>query len=162
MKKGFTLIEVIISLAILSIAMLGISMAFFESSNTSQMNDVKQNTAGYAQAIIENFRAAGYVELETVYNGNMTTGVSTFVYLNDMSDFSAWFQKYTSGITQVTGNIDSSTYPPTAGNQLFGALIKINKINVAGGGTPYHIYVRVWRIAKGDISQSVRDIYESR
>ena len=162
MKKGFTLIELMVSLAIFSISMVAISMVFLTSLNISKMNDVKQSTAGYAQSIIENFRAVGYAKLETTYTGNMTTGVSTFVYLNNINDFNVWFQNYISGTTQITGNSNSSTYPSPTGNQLFGALIKINKIYVAGAGTPYHIYVRVWRIAKGATSQSVRDIYESR
>ncbi|MBU3183879.1 PulJ/GspJ family protein [Clostridium estertheticum] len=162
MKKGFTLVELIVSLAIFSIFMVAISMVFSASINTRQISDIKQSTAGYSQAMIENFRAAKYDKLETVYNGNMTTGVSTFVYFNDMSDINAWFQNYTDGITQVALNVDSSTYPPPSGNQLYGALLKINKTNLAGGVISYHIYVRVWIIAKGANSQSVRDIYESR
>lgn len=162
MKKGFTLIELIASLAIFAFAMLAITMGFSASLNSRQMNDIKQSTVGYSQAIIENFRVVGYSNLDAVYKGDMTTGVSTFVYFNnDMSNFNTWFQNYISGTTQVTGNVVSTSYPLSTGNQ-FGALIKIAKTSVAGGGTPYHIYVRVWRLDKGAKSQSVRDIYESR
>ena len=128
--------------------MVAITMAFYVSLNTRQMNDIKQSTAGYSQAIIENFRAAGYYKLDTVYKGDINTGISTFVYFNDMSNFNGWFQNYISGTTQIIGNVDLSTYPLSLGNQ-FGALIKIKKTSVVGGGTPYHIYVRVWRLSKG-------------
>ena len=162
MKKGFTLVELIASLAIFSLAILAISMAFSASLITRQKNDIKQSTVHYSQAIIENFRTVGYDNLGTVYKGDTTTGVSTFVYFNnDMSNFNAWFRNYINGTTQITGNVDSSTYPLSTGNQ-FGTLIKIAKISVDGGGTPFHIYVRVWRLDKGAQSQSVRDIYESR
>ncbi len=165
MKKGFTLTELIVSLAIFSIAMVTISMVFFASLNTRQTNDVKQSTAGYAQAIIENFRTVGYSKINDLYKGDMTTGVSKFVYFNNMSNLNVWFQKYISGTTIITGNEDSRTYPLSTENQ-FGALIKISKVsiteNVAEEIFSYHIYVRVWELSKGSKGQSVRDIYESR
>ena len=162
MKKGFTLIELIASLAIFSLAMVGITMAFSASLSIRQRNDVKQSTVDYSQAIIEKFRVVGYANLDNIYKGDITTGVSTFVYFNkDMSNFNLWFQYYIKRTTQVAGNVNSSTYPLSTGNQ-FGALIKIAKTSVAGGGMPYHIYVRVWRLDRGAQSQSVRDIYESR
>ncbi|MBX4265793.1 type II secretion system protein [Clostridium estertheticum] len=161
MKKGFTLVELIVSLAIFSICMVAISMVFSVSFNTRQMNDIKQSTAGYSQAIVENFRSAGHDKLDTVYKGSIDSGVSSFVYFSDMGNFNSWFQKYISGNTSITGKVNLANYPLSSGDK-FGALIKIDKISVEGGGNPYHIYIRVWRIDKGAKSQSVRDIYESR
>lgn len=167
MKKGFTLIELIISLSIFAISMVAISMLFTASLNIRKINDAKQSTAGYSQAIIENFRAAGYTEIDTDYKCDINAGIFMFVYFNDMSyfnnmiDFNAWYHIHISDIKQITNTDNSSTYPPSSGNK-FGALIKITKQSADGGGTPYHIYVRVWRLDKGAISQSVRDIYESR
>jgi len=160
MKKGFTLVELIASLAIFSMVMVAISMAFFASLNIRQANDVKLNTAGYAQAITENFRSKGYDKLDSLYKGNMITGVSTFVYFNDIATFNLWFQNFASGVTQITGNVGLSTYPLSTGFK-FGALIKVEKKSIIEVST-YHIYVRVWQLSKGAKSQSVRDIYESR
>lgn len=161
MKKGFTLVELVVSLAILSISMVAITMIFSVALNTRQKNDIKQSTSGHSQSIIENFRAVRYDKLDNnLYKGDMTTGVSTFVYFNNMSNFNTWFQNYINGTTQITGNVDSSAYPSFTGNQ-FGALIKISKKSITGV-TPYHIYVRVWKLAKGAQSQSVREIYISR
>ena len=161
MKKGFTLVELIVSLAIFSISMVAISMVFSVCLNTRQMGDIRQSTSGYSQAIIENLRVAGDAKLDTVYTGDINTGISTFVYFNDMSSLNVWFQNYISGTIPIIGNVNVCTYPLSLGNQ-FGALIMINKTSVVAGGIPYHIYVRVWEISKGANSQSVRDIYESR
>ena len=167
MKKGFTLVELIVSLAIFAISMVAISMVFSSSLNIRQMSDIRQSTAGYSQAIIENFRATGYDIIDTDYKCNINAGVFMFVYFNDMSyfnnmsDFNAWYQIHISDIKQITDTDNSSTYPQGPGNK-YGALIKVTKQSVNGGGTPYHIYVRVWRLDKGSSSQSVRDIYESR
>jgi prepilin-type N-terminal cleavage/methylation domain-containing protein len=159
-KKGFTLIELIIALAIFSMSILAVTMGFSVSIKIRQMNDVKQATAGYAQAIIENFRVTGYNNIDAVYTGDLTTGVSTYVYFNeDMSNFNSWFQNYINGIETFSGNVDTTAYPLSNGNK-FGALIKVDKTNFTGN--PYHIYVRVWMLNKGSQSQSVRDIYESR
>ncbi|MBU3110251.1 type II secretion system protein [Clostridium lacusfryxellense] len=160
MKKGFTLVELIASLAIFAMAMVAISMAFFASTTTRQMNDVKQSTAGYAQAIIETFRGS----TETVYKTVDSTESPTFifVYFNNMVDFNDWYKAYIvigAKITTKEGN--PTTYPLPIGNQLFGALIKINKKSAYGVNT-YNISVRVWRIDKGARGESVRDIYESR
>ena len=158
MKKGFTLIELIASLAIFSLSILVISVAFFASFNAKQMNDIKQSTAGYSQAIIESFRTIGYANLDLKYSSATTPGVSTFVYFNDMSNVN--LQNYINRTAIISGNVNASTYNLSTGNK-FGALIKITKTSI-GGITPYHVYVKVWRLDKGPKSQSVRDIYESR
>lgn len=161
MKKGFTLVEVIAALAIFSVTMMVVANAFLGSHSTRQKNDIKQSTMGYSQAIIENFRGSGYARIDNIHKTNTDRGVSTFVYFNDMSDINLWFENYIDGITKIEGNVDAALYPISPGKK-FGALIKIAKTTVAGNGTPYHIYVRAWRLGEGAQSQSVRDIYESR
>ncbi|AGK98205.1 type II secretion system protein [Clostridium pasteurianum] len=154
MKKGFTLVEVVASIAIFSITILAISMAFSTSLNISQMNDIKQDTSQYAKAITENYIALRY----SAININANTEVSAFKYFNTVDDIQNLFNTGNS-MTNISGSVNNTAYPSMQGMK-FGVLIDISKttnLNVDF----YHIYVRVWRLDKGAQSQSVRDIYES-
>lgn len=160
MKKGFTLIEVVAAIAIFSIAILAISMAFSTSLNISQMNDIKQDTSQYAQAITENYKALGYNAIKSKYNlPENNDSVSDFKYFNLIDDIQSWFND--GSMPNIFGNVDNNAYPVLQGMK-FGVLINISKTNLDdSSSTPtYHIYVRVWRLDKGMQSQSLRDIYE--
>ncbi|MDF2502999.1 prepilin-type N-terminal cleavage/methylation domain-containing protein [Clostridium sp.] len=159
MKKGFTLIEVIAAIAIFSIAILSISMAFSTSLNISQMNDIKQDTSQYAQAITENYKALGYNAIDNKYKSTDNTTLSDFKYFNNLNDIQNWF--YGGGMPSISGNVDNNAYPVLQGAK-FGVLINISKTNLGDSSSipTYHIYARIWRLDKGSQSQSVRDIYE--
>lgn len=167
MKKGFSLIEVVAAIAIFSIAILAISMAFSASLNISQMNDIKQDTSQYAQAITENYKALGYNEINIKYNDLLSNNgiMSGFQYFNTIDDIQTWFNNDNGqkmpDILSIADKIDNNSYPLAQGKK-FGALISISKTNLSGSTNAdvYRIYVRVWRLDKGAQSQSLREIYE--
>jgi prepilin-type N-terminal cleavage/methylation domain-containing protein len=149
MKKGFTLIEVIAAIAIFSIAILAISMAFSTSLNISQMNDIKQDTSQYAQAITEKSK-------NLIDAGSTKTYDDPIVfYFYDIDDINTC-------VENIFNSDDISGYKNQNGNNedgdkfQYAASIKIAETD----SSIYEVNVSVWKIGKETQSKSVRDIYE--
>lgn len=148
MKKGFSLIEVIAAIAIFSIGILAITLAFSTSLNVSQMNDVKQNTSQYAQAIMEKSK-------NIIESGNNPDNLSKTFYFYNLSDIDNCLQSI------FTGSDDKLYFNQNGivnGNKFqFKASININKEDV-GEFDYYNINVHVQRIGQGTQDESVRDM----
>jgi len=151
MKKGFSLIEVIAAIAIFSIGILAITLAFSTSLNVSKMNDVKRDTSQYAQVIAEKFNAIGsdffkdndqYLKMD-IGNDN---SIICNKYFDDLFDINSWFNgsKF---------NNDSADLP----NKKFKGIITVTKIDSSN----YRISICVQQRNRDSQSQAVRDIYES-
>lgn len=167
MKKGFSLIEVIAAIAIFSIGILAITMAFSTSLNVSKMNDVKRDTSQYAQIITEKFNAMGYNEINTHYKSipykdSGINKVEDFRYFNNIDDI-----PNNESLLSVSGNGDKELLYPMAEENKFGVLIRVTKDRLQQDEnqdnvyyTRYNIYIRVWDLNKGSQSQSIREIDE--
>lgn len=152
MKKGFTLVEVVAAIAIFSITILAISMAFSTSLNISEMNDIKQDTSQYAQAITEKSK-----NLIDSGSTSTTTQPVTF-YFYDIGDINSCLEN-------LFANQSIDQYSNSNGTNLYGNKFKygvsINTTKPDSSINYYKINVRVWKIGKETQSESVRDIYES-
>lgn len=69
-KKGYTLLEIVIALAILAIMILPLGNSLVTSVKANKMAEIKQESKLISQEIIENLRTKGNVEAGTLKVGN--------------------------------------------------------------------------------------------
>jgi len=90
-KKGFTLIELIAAIAILTIAFMGITLAITYSIKTEKKSNVKLDTSFYVKGIVEMIRSQGGIKSEKYC-----------IYFDDMYD--------DTDTTNVKGHLKKSFY----------------------------------------------------
>ncbi len=125
-KKGFTLIELIAAIAILSIAMVGISNAIFFGSNVSAKNTKKVNTSVFAQYMIQTYKSQGKNYIKSLYSGNSFTGYCYFNNLDELNDVLEGTAALTPGSYQ--NMIDGKT----ASNKSIGAYVEFTSSSIIG------------------------------
>lgn len=162
MKKGVTLVELIISIAVFSIAMVGITYVYLAAWNTRAVNTLRQDNEQFSEIIAEHFITLKYDNLEKTY---INLSSSQWKYFNDKSDIDGWFVQNADSKYEpilVTPQDNENTYSKSS-DKKYGAFIKIDKGvgQIATGLITYHIYIKVIQLDKGQISKSVKDIYES-
>lgn len=146
-KKGITLIELIIAIAIFTIAMVGINFVYFAAWNIKTVNKLRQQDQQYSEIITEKSNAA-------VIN---TDHCTQWIYFNDYADFNNKITNFFSNpITSIDTTADKNSYSTSSGK--YGAFIEVQKTTI-GGVTSHHIYIRVLEVNKGPISKSEKDIY---
>lgn len=184
-KKGFTLVEVIAAIAILSITIFAISTAFISGTRTWRDGEQKLDTMCYAQGISEAFKGANISKITQLGND---AGSSAFFYFNEdyknfvlytasgnttlsspgtPPNFTDWFNFGPKIQGQVSSddfsNIDSGIYNKCLRNnssKKYGAYVAIKKDTRASTvGTVYYVKVRVWDLSYGSDSESVREVY---
>lgn len=167
MKKGTTLVELIIAIAIFAIAMVGITYVYLAAWNTRAINTLKQSNEQFSEIISEDFNnLIPYIKLNDSYAAILDSGCSKWKYFNNKSDIDGWFTPDGTGeyapISAKEPQDDENSYTKPS-DKKYGAFIKIQKVNppIATGVTTYHIYIKVIQLDKGNLSKSVKDIYES-
>jgi len=181
-KKGFTLIELIASIAILTIAFTGISMALIASVKTEKKSDVKLETSTYAKAVVENIKIQSDNALRNTINVR-------YLFFNDKDSFEyCLYNKFLQGVEgkyeptppevgktgkDVVNLLDSTlcTYSKCKernlleNNRKYGACIymeykELSKNGIISKG--YNVKVWVWSFQYGESSLSYREFYTSR
>lgn len=164
-KKGFTLIEVVVSLAILAISMVGISVAMVTSAKMQKLGEVKVNTMNYAQGIAEILKRSDLNNIVSkMYDPSYTTS-SYYRYIDDdLTAFITWLNEPMKTIN--TTPFGSYT---KVGNEKYGIYIKVNKdltipipTDTSYNYYTYHVNIVVWNQYYGASSQSVSDVFISR
>lgn len=79
-KRGFTLIELVAAVAILTISITAISSAFMTSISVWSRGNDKLETSNYAQGIIEMLRSLGGEQIKYLYNSGF---VNRRVYFSE-------------------------------------------------------------------------------
>lgn len=155
-RKGFTLIELIAAMAIISISMAGISAAFMSSMNISKSGDVKLNTTSFSKGIVQYYIDDEGLKLKSIYDSSNKTGntVSFYIYYDDME-----------GLIDNLGNIktvaggaedDFDICKAGASDSRYGAFISISKIdeNILTKYDTYRLYTDVWDMDYGRSNSS--------
>lgn len=150
-KKGFTLIELIVSIAFLSIVMVGILSTSLATTKLVSKNNSKIELSQYTDSIISQLKSKDVGEIITLSEKYY------FVYFNDdMMDINTWIKSPNGGTAY---NSSCLSYYPINTAKKYGALIVIKK-EIINSIDSYHIYVRAWTLKTKD--QSVSDYYISR
>jgi len=119
-RRGFTLVEVLIALAILGIGILGVTLLFPAAMRESRLASGETIAAMYADSVVDMLRAHGYEALApSAGNGLRIIGRIDNVY-----------RLYEEPTVDIV-------YRLSAVNDLYGAAV-IN-IPVAGGGTEQYL-----------------------
>lgn len=167
MKKGFTLIELIASLAIFSITMVSISTAYEMAISIRVKNQNKIETMNYAKSAAEKFRACGVDKIDKFF-GDSQNNVSQFIYFNNNvnkdDDFNGnnGFGGWLKNSEKINGdNASDSNYICPSGKE-YGMIVMMNRHENTLGQEIYSIYIKVWKAKAGKQSESIRDICESR
>ena len=127
-RKGFTLIELIAAIAILSIGIVGICNAMFSGTKISTKNTKKVNTSVYAQYAIQTYKSQGKKYLQTTYNCTSTpfTGYFYFNNTDDLGTIISDPSKYTKG------NYTAMVSGAPASAKSFGAYVEMTTITDLG------------------------------
>jgi len=81
-KKGFTLIELIAAIAILGIALSGVTVALLAGVHIEKKSDVKLETSTYGKALVENIKVQSDFTLQQMQN-------IKYIYFDDKKGFEA-------------------------------------------------------------------------
>ena len=98
-KKGFTLIEVIAAIAILSIGLVGISNIMSTSIKITKQNDVKMKCMAFANDVIENFKGEDPQNIGDMKDKTVT------IYFNDERELTDGIQSFKNSLsTTINSN----------------------------------------------------------
>lgn len=155
-KKGFTLIELIAALAILSIGLSGVSFAFSTSSQLRMNEDVKLDTSTSSQTIVESFRAKGKNFTDTIYNtgakyigSDGSSSVYKYLFFTSIEDLNTNINNNSFVSVSGTGSFSDCKASIPSGNPKFGALIQVIDDTGSNSYTLYKINCTVWNLSYG-------------
>jgi prepilin-type N-terminal cleavage/methylation domain-containing protein len=153
-KKGFTLVELIAALAILSIGLSGIMLAFSSAVQTRKNEDIKLDTGANAQIISENLREKGKIYVEDVYNSvpikiggvDGRSNVYLYIFFNDEEELNNIFEdRHFTLVTSGTGGY-SDCVNKNSGNKTFGARLQITDFKGTNEYSLYRVNTTVWSL----------------
>lgn len=163
-KKGFTLIEIIISFAIFAILLTVILASFLTSAVICSKGSRKLKSMNFAEGIIQCIKSKSNDEIAAVYNDN----IKWYIYFNENSYDEN--NSYYNVLDYLKNNtiIKFNTAPDDvlAGEVYkYRCCITINKDNTFSINNIYFIKVEVCDIksdANSDSNKAVREIYIGR
>ena len=100
-KKGITLIEVLISLALMTILLIPAANIVITAKKTNTLSEIKKQSTDIGQNVLENIRDLSEIEINSSGNGNLKV-------------------KYTNSneiLTCTEANIDSAVYTMNSVNR---------------------------------------------
>ena len=161
-KKGFTLIEIIISFAIFAILLTVILAAFLTSAVICSKGNRKLKSMNFAEGIIQCIKSKSNSEIAAVYNEN----IKWYIYFNENTNNEN--NGYYNVLDYLKNNVITkfSTAPGDASPREvyeYKCCITINKDNAFSIDNIYFIKVEVWDMkSDGDSSKATREIYIGR
>ena len=168
-KKGFTLVELIGAMAILAIAMTGISLTFNTSSIMWKKARVSLDLVSANQSISQNIRAVGKEKVKGIYDNinavNNSSGCYLFFNTYDeikniitATDYSGYTVS-----TSATPDFNECTNINIGKNKKYGALIKIRDVTETGSYYKlYELTITVWSLQESENSKSENTFYIGR
>lgn len=131
-KKGFTLIELIAAIAILSIAMVSISSAVCAGANISAKNSKKVDTSVFAQNIIETYKSQGKNSIKELYL-DKSDEFEGYCYFNDEVELNNVLEKKSEGLEDKRTSTDEK----------FEAYVQFQKVDIQSESGFYNIRIAV-------------------
>lgn len=164
-KKGFTLVELIAALAILSIAMTGISLTFNTSSTMWKKTRVSLELVTDNQSIAQNLRSQGKNKITKIYDLSNSgcyiffdnyDEIKDIITANDYSDFKV-------AIAAPSFTECNNINEKSVDKKDYGALIEIHEATPTGNYYKfYDVKLTVWYLQEGEKSKSENTFYIGR
>lgn len=156
-KKGFTLIELIAAIAILSIGLTGISFAFSTSSQLRAREDIKLDTSTSCQTISESFRAEGKTFTDNIYSNSEkyteedgSKSVYKYIFFDDTNELNTLINNSSfTPVADLASYDDCKMINSVSNNKKFGGVIQIINIANSGSYDLYKINCTVWKLSYG-------------
>lgn len=167
MKKGFTIIEIVIALAILLVAVTSVNLIYSTSSQIWKLSGYNANTAALNQAVSQRMRAEGKRNVVNIFN----TTHNYYIYFNNVDGI-------TNGVTTndgiddaidlaINGTVDNKfkVLGGSVGNLAdcklnngnktrYGALVMVSKLDDTNNKL-YEFDITVWDLKRNnDLSKS--------
>ena len=166
-KRGFTLVELIASIAIIAIIMTAASPAFLMSIKLWKNNRAKINTMAYSQAIAEYYKSNGMENLKTIYDSsekNSDLSTTNYIYFdNDCGDaMKKTIDDNASRFGKTAVEDYNTCKTRNTGNKKYGAFLKIFKVSGTTNTNVFGVRVVVWNFANGNEASSSRVLYLER
>jgi len=170
--KGFTLVELIVSIAILSISFVGISSALIGGVHNEKRGDAKLETSTYGKAIVENIKVQGNVTLSGMdkvkyifFDDKSTLEYCLYDLIFNGLDGTGDSTKTGNDVLSVVGDSSLCTYDnckaenEKQNRRKYGGFILVESEN---SDMLYHIQVWLWNFDFGESSLSKREFYIRR
>lgn len=164
-KKGYTLIEAIISLAIFAILLTVILAAFLTSTVISSRGGRKLKSMNYAEGVIQCVKSMGSSGIADIYNVNKTD-IQWYIYFNENHDNGK------NGYYDVLDYLKNNNYSKFAASDdtsksaeyRYKCRITINKYDACSSNNAYFVKIEIWDIKNSNIDAglAVREIYIGR
>ena len=142
-KKGVTLIELIVALAIFMICFVVFSQSFMVSLNSRKIGNTKIKTMNYAQAIAEKYKSYANI-------ANLATNSGYYYYFDDINSINL--------SSPSKSNVAENIYESPLDVKNYGAFVKITSISDSSAHFIYKTYINVWDIKEHSRGQSKMDI----
>lgn len=168
-KKGFTLIELIASIAILAIAFSGIGIAMTTSSNINKNDEKKVDNNIYSQFILQTLKSQGKNYLKSLYPGK--SEYEGYFYFNTKDDLNNALKDS----IFLPGTYDNMVTNMNTSTNKYGAYLKItttktlgkstvsnNNITLGDGFDTLRVYTKVIDLKDKEISSSALVVYLGR
>lgn len=178
LKKGDTLVEVIVALAIFAITFISISTAFSAYINTYSSSNYKENNYQYSSSIAAKLKTIVYNNSGKLsdpasnqysawwfpFNNGSENSDQIMSDLDSKINFNSVSNSLIVNGTPITSNDDYNdfinNYYPTTNGYVSGALIIIsNNMQSISNVKNYHVYVRVWNLQKKSSDESIKEFY---
>lgn len=147
-RKGFTLVELIAAMAILSIVMASVSLAFSSSYATWKRDNVSMELYTLNQTLSENLRASGKKKITEMYDAS-SEGKTLNCYFNDAREINDGMQQGTLFNGSGRGARNAAT-------------VKIEKEQQDNYYPLYKLTVTVWNQKEGKECKSQSTFYVGR
>lgn len=170
--KGFTLIELIAAIAILSIGLVGISFTFISSSALFKRERINLELVSNNQSIAQNLKAAGKDKVKEIITSIKAKDASSdacYIYFNNYAEIKSTID---GSIDFTVSKVDSSSkgYAECISNNTnskkYGAMLEVQDVAVGSINYPsyklYNIKITVWNFQEGQNSKSQATLYIGR
>ena len=171
-KKGFTLIELIAAIAILSIAMVGICSAVYTGTNISAKNSKKLNTSVFANNMIQALKTENKDNLGENYNfSNEKPMSSCYCYFDNEDELQKLLKTKIDVTNSANLNLKSGSEEDMKGNvgksdKKFGAFLQLNLKTIKDKEVEdinfLRIFVKVIKLKALDMAESSLVFYLGR
>ena len=166
-KKGFTIVELIVAVAIILISLQAVTIAVRASSKMWEISNRKLDVSTFNQSISQNIKNRGRSYIKDIYKARSTPAGNTIrfcIYFNDNSGIAPYFEgslkkndgtfKFTfDSVTDFEGCKDKSN------GENYGALVIISESRDTDNYSVYKLEVTVWDLTKNGEYKSYSSFY---